>query len=130
MASLSDRATGGFFLLVALLVFTYYTVWVMALVRTRNMTGARGHGRAGQKGSVIRLQWTHRRRCLFVRSAGLSRGPSMQPFLDPSHALHSLFPPRNFAILIPVALLVLGVSGIGAFLASVLIKSEKKKKAA
>lgn len=65
-----------------------------------------------------------------VRVVCLRGVRSLQPFLDPSHALHALFPPRNYAIGIPVALLVLGVSGIGAFLASVLLKSEKKKKKA
>jgi dolichyl-phosphate mannosyltransferase polypeptide 2 regulatory subunit len=42
--------------------------------------------------------------------------------------LHAFFLPRVYAIALPVALLVLGVSGVGAFLASVLIKQGKKKK--
>jgi len=80
MASASDRATGSLFLLVALLVFGYYTLWVMAL-----------------------------------------------PFLAPEHPLQAFFLPRVYAIALPVALLLLGLSGVGAFLASVVIKQGKKK---
>lgn len=54
---------------------------------------------------------------------------SLQPFLDPSSALHSFFLPRYYSVAIPVFLLVVGLTGIGAFLGSVMIKSGKKKAA-
>jgi dolichyl-phosphate mannosyltransferase polypeptide 2 regulatory subunit len=82
MASFSDRATGLLFLLIAAVVFGYYTFWTMVL-----------------------------------------------PFLPADHPAQAAFPPKEFAILIPVALLIVGISGVGAFLASVMLKQAKKKKA-
>jgi len=81
MASTSDRATGLFFLLVAITVFTYYTTWVMLL-----------------------------------------------PFLSSDHFLHAFFLPRPYAVTVPVMLLVVGVSGILAFLGKVMISQARKKK--
>jgi hypothetical protein len=39
-----------------------------------------------------------------------------------------LFPRRTFAIAIPVILMIIGLSGIGGFLAMVMIKSKSKQK--
>jgi hypothetical protein len=43
--------------------------------------------------------------------------------------LHAYFLPRHYAISIPVGLLVLLASGVGIFLARVMIASGQKKKA-
>ncbi|KNE58384.1 hypothetical protein AMAG_03963 [Allomyces macrogynus ATCC 38327] len=51
------------------------------------------------------------------------------PFADADHFLHALFLPREYAILIPTALLVVGVSGIAGFIALSVAKSNAKKKA-
>ncbi|RKP05140.1 dolichol phosphate-mannose biosynthesis regulatory protein-domain-containing protein [Thamnocephalis sphaerospora] len=51
----------------------------------------------------------------------------LMPFVDEDHALHSYFPPREYAIKIPVALLLVGLTGVFTFLASVMIRSGKKK---
>lgn len=53
----------------------------------------------------------------------------LMPFVDDDHPLQSLFPPRVWAIRIPVILTLLGSSVVGTFLALVMIKSNKKKAA-
>ncbi|KAJ3314058.1 Centrosomal protein of 83 kDa [Boothiomyces sp. JEL0838] len=51
-----------------------------------------------------------------------------EPFLTPDHYLHSLFLPYEWAIRIPVLLLVIGIALIGGFVSYVLSKSAKSKK--
>ncbi|KAI4147488.1 MAG: hypothetical protein LQ340_005531 [Diploschistes diacapsis] len=53
----------------------------------------------------------------------------LMPFVDPGHPLHDLFPPRVWAIRIPVILLLLGSAVVGSFLSVVMIKSNRKKAA-
>ncbi|KAI5284046.1 hypothetical protein KEM52_003126 [Ascosphaera acerosa] len=53
----------------------------------------------------------------------------LMPFVDDGHPLHSLFPPRVWAIRIPVILLLLGSAVVGSFLGMVMIKSNRKKAA-
>ena len=50
-----------------------------------------------------------------------------QPFVDPDHPLHDLFPPRVWAIRIPVILTLLGSAVVGSFLGIVMIKGSRKK---
>jgi dolichyl-phosphate mannosyltransferase polypeptide 2 regulatory subunit len=52
----------------------------------------------------------------------------LMPFVDVGHPLHNYFPPREYAIKIPVALLLFGLTGVFSFLASVMIRSGKKQK--
>jgi len=52
-----------------------------------------------------------------------------QPFVDEDHPLQSLFPPRVWAIRIPVVLILLGSAVVGSFLGVVMIQSNKKKAA-
>ncbi|KAF2721851.1 hypothetical protein K431DRAFT_284531 [Polychaeton citri CBS 116435] len=51
------------------------------------------------------------------------------PFVDDHHPLQSLFPPRVWAIRIPVILLLLGSAVVGSFLSVVMIRSSRKKAA-
>lgn len=51
----------------------------------------------------------------------------LMPFVDEDHPLQSLFPPRVWAIRIPVILILLGSTVVGSFLASVMIRSNRKK---
>lgn len=53
----------------------------------------------------------------------------VQPFVEPGHFFHSFFPDRYWAIVIPVVLMILGVTLIGTFLALVMIRKGKPKKA-
>jgi len=52
-----------------------------------------------------------------------------QPFVDPGHPLHDFFPPRVWAIRIPVFLTLLGSAVVGTFIGIVMINSNKKKAA-
>ncbi|KAI9886741.1 MAG: hypothetical protein M1823_001450 [Watsoniomyces obsoletus] len=51
----------------------------------------------------------------------------MMPFVDPGHPLHDLFPPRVWAIRIPVILILLGGAVVGSFLSVVMIRSNRKR---
>ena len=52
-----------------------------------------------------------------------------QPFVDPGHPLHELFPPPVWAIRIPVILILLASAVVGTFIGIVMINSNKKKAA-
>jgi len=47
------------------------------------------------------------------------------PFIDKGHFIHDYFLPQEYAISIPLALLMVGLSGIFTFLSLVMIKSRK-----
>ncbi|KAJ1657009.1 hypothetical protein IWQ61_003514 [Dispira simplex] len=51
----------------------------------------------------------------------------IMPFVDDDHPAHQFFLPHEYAIRIPVVLLIVGLTVILAFLSLVMIKSEKKK---
>ncbi|CUS08470.1 unnamed protein product [Tuber aestivum] len=51
------------------------------------------------------------------------------PFVDDGHPLHDLFPPRVWAIRIPVILILVGIAVVGSFLSVVMIRSGRKKAA-
>ncbi|KAK5941318.1 Dolichol phosphate-mannose biosynthesis regulatory protein [Knufia obscura] len=51
------------------------------------------------------------------------------PFVDDDHPLQSLFPPRVWAIRVPVILTLLGSAVVGSFLGMVMIKSNRKRAA-
>jgi len=50
-----------------------------------------------------------------------------QPFVDPDQPIQQLFPPRVWAIRIPVILILLGSAVVGSFLSVVMIRSNRKK---
>ncbi|KAI8814523.1 dolichol phosphate-mannose biosynthesis regulatory protein [Cladochytrium replicatum] len=50
------------------------------------------------------------------------------PFVDVSSHIHSLFPPRVWAIRAPLLLLVIGVTVIVSFISLVMIRSAAQKK--
>nr|KAJ3420618.1 hypothetical protein HK105_005468 [Polyrhizophydium stewartii] len=50
------------------------------------------------------------------------------PFVREDHPLHNYFLPSEWAILIPVGLLVVGLTGIFGFISMVLLKTSAKKK--
>ncbi|KAI9182995.1 Dolichol phosphate-mannose biosynthesis regulatory protein [Blastocladiella emersonii ATCC 22665] len=83
MASAQDKAVGSVFILIAAIVWLYYTTWVFVL-----------------------------------------------PFVDADHFLHSFFLAREYAILLPTLLLVVGVTGIGGFIGMSVVKKQLKSKAA
>lgn len=50
-----------------------------------------------------------------------------QPFFDPASRIHDFFPAREWAIRLPAFLLVLGLSAIGLFIGSTVVKENRKK---
>ncbi len=95
-----DRLVGLAMLIVATTVFLYYTIWTLLMVS---------------------------------HSLYLYTTPQLtdqtQPFVDPGHPLHDFFPPRVWAIRIPVILILLGSAVVGSFLSVVMIRSNQKKAA-
>ncbi|ODQ51397.1 hypothetical protein SAICODRAFT_46525, partial [Saitoella complicata NRRL Y-17804] len=45
----------------------------------------------------------------------------LMPFVDADHPVHALFPPREWAIRIPVVICLLGMTIVGSFLGMVMI---------
>lgn len=78
----SDKAAGAVLLATSVLVFGYYTFWVM-----------------------------------------------VTPFIDADHFIQKYFLSKEYAILLPVVLLVLVLSIVGTFISIVVLKSKKTKKA-
>jgi dolichyl-phosphate mannosyltransferase polypeptide 2 regulatory subunit len=52
-----------------------------------------------------------------------------QPFVDENIELHNFFPPRVWAIRIPMMIILVGIAVVGSFLSMVMIKSSQKKRA-
>ncbi|CAI0649624.1 Dolichol phosphate-mannose biosynthesis regulatory protein [Colletotrichum fructicola] len=53
----------------------------------------------------------------------------LMPFVDDDHPLQNFFPPRVWAIRIPVILILVGCAVVGSFLGTVMIRSNRKKAA-
>jgi len=94
-----DKAIGMAMLVVATTVFSYYTLWTLFMVGPTELLARCWHS------------------------------PHAQPFVDDDHPLQSLFPPRVWAIRLPVILTLLGTAVVGSFLGMVMIKSNRKKAA-
>lgn len=66
---------------------------------------------------------------LSITSKDLGLIIETQPFVDSDHPLQNVFPPRVWAIRIPVILILLGSAVVGSFLSAVMIRSNRKKAA-
>ncbi|BFZ56920.1 Dolichol phosphate-mannose biosynthesis regulatory protein [Savitreella phatthalungensis] len=51
----------------------------------------------------------------------------VMPFVDQGHPLHELFPPREWAIRIPVVLILVGGGLVGSFISMVMIRTARKQ---
>ncbi|KAF7294901.1 Dolichol phosphate-mannose biosynthesis regulatory protein [Mycena indigotica] len=49
------------------------------------------------------------------------------PFFDPTSEIHAYFPSREWAVRIPAFILVVGISAIGAFVGSTVLKEQRKR---
>jgi len=49
------------------------------------------------------------------------------PLIDPSSPVHNYFPAREWAVRLPAFLLVVGLTAIGLFVGSTIVKENKKK---
>lgn len=99
-------------LAIATFVFLYYTVWTLLMVRP-------GDARSRQPRDTFS----------FPRACNQQLTRDTQPFVDEDHILHTAFPPRVWAIRIPVILILLGSAVVGSFLGVVMIRSNRKKAA-
>jgi dolichol phosphate-mannose biosynthesis regulatory protein len=89
-------------LIAASVVFLYYTIWTLLMVQLSNAS------------------------CTVAVHA--NKLPQ-QPFVDSDHPLQNVFPPRVWAIRIPVILILLGSAIVGSFLSVVMIRSNRKRAA-
>ncbi|GAA5901740.1 hypothetical protein JCM5296_005393 [Sporobolomyces johnsonii] len=104
--AISDRTVGRISLFVLTTLFGYYTVWTLLTV----------HLLPSPPPPFLPL----------------TRHPSLlpsQPFLPPSPLL-SLFPDREWAVRIPVLILLVGLSAVGMTTGCVLIETAKRKRQA
>ena len=95
-------------LVAASTVFLYYTVWTLLMVRLSPLQTILTQPAAGTP---------------------QTDAPRLQPFVDDDHPLQNFFPPRVWAIRIPVILILLGSAVVGSFLGVVMIRSNRKKTA-
>ncbi|ESK96997.1 dolichol phosphate-mannose biosynthesis regulatory protein [Moniliophthora roreri MCA 2997] len=49
------------------------------------------------------------------------------PFFEPSSQIHEYFPAREWAVRLPAFILVVGLSGIGFFIGSTIMKEKRKQ---
>lgn len=98
-------------LIVATTVFLYYTTWTLLMVILPLLSP--------QPPTFPS----------FTTPSVLTNHLSLQPFVDQGHPLHDFFPPRVWAIRIPVILMLLGSAVVGSFLSVVMIRSNRKKAA-
>ena len=97
-------------LIVATTVFLYYTTWTLLMVLVHLLPPATSPSP-------------------FHHSLLANKLSPLQPFVDQGHPLHDFFPPRVWAIRIPVILILLGSAVVGSFLSVVMIRSNRKKAA-
>lgn len=95
--AVTDKALGGAMMAAAAFVFVYYTTWALLLVRSSPLLN------------------------------GISDLILFKPFFDASNPIHDLFLPREWAIRLPAFLLVVGLTGIGAFVGNTIVKENRKK---
>ncbi|KAI9034361.1 dolichol phosphate-mannose biosynthesis regulatory [Hyaloraphidium curvatum] len=50
------------------------------------------------------------------------------PFVDSDHPARAYFPPPEWAIRVPVALLLVGLTGVSSFVALVMLRSKRRSK--
>jgi dolichol phosphate-mannose biosynthesis regulatory protein len=50
----------------------------------------------------------------------------ISPFIDADHFIQNYFPPREYAITIPIVVGVLGLVAVVGFLSLIMIKSRRK----
>lgn len=98
-----DRLVGFFLLVLSVSVFCYYTVWVLVTVyqfiTMKNV-------------ELI----SYRTDCILF----------VQPFIDEDHPIQNYFPSREYAIGIPLVLMVFVISVTLLVLSCVMIKSSTK----
>lgn len=106
-------------LFVAAFVFSYYTMWAFVTVSACSPASS-------SRFSPAQICSLHTRTCSF-RPTTMITLHHPQPFLSSSSSIHSLFPPREWAVRLPALILVVGLGGVGAFVGRVMMAEEKKR---
>ncbi|KAJ5245850.1 Dolichol phosphate-mannose biosynthesis regulatory [Penicillium chermesinum] len=104
------QLVGSAMLLAATAIFLYYTAWTLLMVGLTYYL------------EIFNDPDQMMNYCVLTST-------SVQPFVVPGHPIHALFPPRVWAIRIPVILTLLGSAVVGTFIGIVMINSNKKKAA-
>jgi dolichyl-phosphate mannosyltransferase polypeptide 2 regulatory subunit len=107
-------------LVAASVIFLYYSIWALVMVSAPSLerlsslplsSPANGDFHNDQRYSLLTsVLW-------------------LQPFVDDDHVLQNFFPPRVWAIRIPVIIILLGSAVVGSFIGMVMIRSTRKKAA-
>jgi dolichyl-phosphate mannosyltransferase polypeptide 2 regulatory subunit len=95
-------------------VFLYYTLWVFVIVSIP---------------PHALLSLSSPQLPQISRASLTINLPTPKPFVDDDHVLHTLFPPRVWAIRIPVLLVLVASAVVGSFVGMVMIRSNRKKAA-
>lgn len=66
--------------------------------------------------------------CYSLYPFGLTSPTTSQPFLPPTSTIPSFFPPRSYAIKIPLFLLLAGICGVTLFFGRVMLAEARKKR--
>lgn len=125
--TVTDQLVGTVFVTAAMVVFAYYTTWVVVTVRVERMLAddeshcleACGSGRGVGAWMRARRVW----RCAHPRA---SPPPPRQPLLGPKHFLQPFFLDRKLALVIPAAILAGVVAFAGLFIGYTLLKAGSK----
>ncbi len=88
-------------LLIAVSIFTYYTIWALLLVRYIHMI----HSNMADH-----------------HSATIS-----QPLLDDDNPLQEYFPSREWVVRLPAFTFVVGLAAVGSFVGVTIVKEKRKK---
>lgn len=157
----TDKLLGSLMMLVAAVVFTYYTSWALLMVSLHLPMLSNGRLVSSELlarlGGLVLAPFQPSKPELTIYLPP-SRPPSLpspipittlprpfpasplphrhdlrpsvaQPFLPPTHAFQSFFPPREWAVRLPVLVLLLGVASVGGFVGLVTYKEGVKRRA-
>lgn len=100
-------------LFIAAFVFVYYTIWALLLVRSKFYLSSLSPSPPVLLFSIF--LWTN-------------SPTTSQPFLPPTSTIPSFFPPRSYAIKIPLFLLLAGICGVTLFFGRVMLAEARKKR--
>ncbi|XP_046307709.1 dolichol phosphate-mannose biosynthesis regulatory protein isoform X1 [Marmota monax] len=107
MATGTDQVVGLGLVAVSLIIFTYYTAWVILLVCLPPPPSAH-----------------------LPPSLDLEVDPLHHPFIDNEHVIHKFFLPRAYAVAIPLAAGLLLLLFVGLFITYIMLKNQRVTKKA
>lgn len=122
--AIQDKLLGTVLLSLSLLIFVYYTLWVVVTVRAASEQEEFALVVASSPSSPSSSP--HARPTLPCARPALLRGA--QPFVDASHFVQAFFPDRKYGVMLPAVLLVLLIVVAGTFVGAVMYSTKKANK--